>query len=254
MSPALKSALLSGLLFPGLGQIYLKHYKRGFTFAIITVGILYPLTLKVLEALQLIMPIVINSNFENIDPSALQNKIELFFKNQNIIFYQFLEFAFLICWVSSIVDAYQLGSKIEQTPEKPKKAVKNKGMAIKSALLSGLILPGLGQIYLKYYYRGCAYITVELICFYFILIKAIEIIQTIMSKSLHDLNDYFSIQTQLELAFANQNMFFYKYLEILLIIVWIISIIDAYYLGLKKEASTTPPDITNNSEILAPPK
>jgi len=35
MKSALKAALLSGLVFPGLGQIYLKRYWRGFLFIIL---------------------------------------------------------------------------------------------------------------------------------------------------------------------------------------------------------------------------
>ena len=36
MSHALKAALLSGLVFPGLGQIMLKHYKRGIAVVVVT--------------------------------------------------------------------------------------------------------------------------------------------------------------------------------------------------------------------------
>ena len=40
MKNSLKGALLSGLVFPGLGQVVLKHYKRGFAL-MLTVSVSY---------------------------------------------------------------------------------------------------------------------------------------------------------------------------------------------------------------------
>jgi TM2 domain-containing membrane protein YozV len=43
MTQALKGALLSGLVLPGLGQIMLKHYKRGIALMLIVLTALFVL-------------------------------------------------------------------------------------------------------------------------------------------------------------------------------------------------------------------
>lgn len=49
MNNSLKGALLSGLIFPGLGQVVLKRYKRG---ALIILAVLVCLSVVVVKAVQ----------------------------------------------------------------------------------------------------------------------------------------------------------------------------------------------------------
>ena len=49
MNNALKGALFSGLVFPGLGQIMLKHYKRG---AVLTLAITAALLAILIKTVQ----------------------------------------------------------------------------------------------------------------------------------------------------------------------------------------------------------
>ena len=46
MNNSLKGALLSGLVFPGLGQIMLKHYKRGFVLMLAITATLMAVLIK----------------------------------------------------------------------------------------------------------------------------------------------------------------------------------------------------------------
>ena len=49
MRNSLKGALLSGLVFPGVGQLVLRHYKRGIAFILPTIVILLVIVLKAVE-------------------------------------------------------------------------------------------------------------------------------------------------------------------------------------------------------------
>jgi hypothetical protein len=111
MKLALKSALLSGIVLPGLGQIYLKYYLRGLVFLIPTLTCLYILIAKVVEALELIFQKILNNSNGIVDVNAIQSQVNEMFKGQNIIFYQILEYVLLICWVTSTIDAFSLGRK-----------------------------------------------------------------------------------------------------------------------------------------------
>ena len=46
MNNALKGALLSGLVYPGLGQVVLKHYKRGAALIITITAALLAVLIK----------------------------------------------------------------------------------------------------------------------------------------------------------------------------------------------------------------
>ena len=126
MKLALKSALLSGIVLPGLGQIYLKYYLRGLVFLIPTLTCLYILFSKVMEALKIVFLELVNNSNGIINIGLLKLQIINFFKAQNIVYYQILEYVFVICWIASTIDAFSLGRKKDianatpPEPEKPK--------------------------------------------------------------------------------------------------------------------------------------
>ena len=125
MKLALKSALLSGIVLPGLGQIYLKYYLRGLVFLIPTLTCLYILMSKVFEAIGIIFQKILNNSNGLIDLKAITLQVDEIFKTPNIIYYQILEYVFLFCWVASTIDAFSLGRKKDKAtttisePEKP---------------------------------------------------------------------------------------------------------------------------------------
>jgi TM2 domain-containing membrane protein YozV len=72
MNNSLKGALLSGLVFPGLGQIVLKHYKRG---VVIMLMVLVSLFVVVVKAAQYALAILekIESEGGTISLSIISN-------------------------------------------------------------------------------------------------------------------------------------------------------------------------------------
>lgn len=108
---------------------------------------------------------------------------------------------------------------------------------IKSALLSGLIIPGLGQIYLKYYIRGLLYAIPTLVYFTIVFYKIYLLIAMIIEKFgriAHNGIDIAVLEKEIEIFIQTQNLYLYHYLFYLITIIWLVSIIDGYYLGNQK--------------------
>lgn len=110
MTSATKAALLSGLIFPGLGHLLLKKYVRGGLLALISLTALYVL---VTESLKQAMPIVddivngkIAGDFGSIMEASFKASAG---QGSSAISYAF--FVIVLCWLFGIVDSYRLGRK-----------------------------------------------------------------------------------------------------------------------------------------------
>lgn len=108
MKSAVKAALLSGFVFPGLGQIYLKRYWRG------TVIMLF-----VLAGISVIIGMVTISTLDNlkkmqsqgsVDMGAISNLAIASSANHSYCYDALLLFV-ACCWLFSIIDAYRIGKR-----------------------------------------------------------------------------------------------------------------------------------------------
>jgi TM2 domain-containing membrane protein YozV len=109
MKTAIRAALLSGFVFPGLGQIYLKRYKRGLAMMIL-----------VLLALGIIIRTVIVSAMESLkaiesgggiaDMQTISNLARIDSVHSGINPNLILLFV-LCCWLFSVVDAYIIAKR-----------------------------------------------------------------------------------------------------------------------------------------------
>ncbi|MCJ7692523.1 MAG: hypothetical protein MUO22_03790 [Sedimentisphaerales bacterium] len=112
MKKSIKGAFLSGLVFPGLGQIVLRHYKSGIAFVLITLA---ALVLIIMKAVQQALIIVekIESMDGPIDISMISNAaVQATTTNDSLIFNLAL-LVIALCWIISIVDAYKTGKKMD---------------------------------------------------------------------------------------------------------------------------------------------
>jgi TM2 domain-containing membrane protein YozV len=124
MKTAIRAALLSGFVFPGLGQIYLKRYKRGLAMMML-----------VLLALGIIIRTVIVSAMESLkaiesgggiaDMQTISNLARIDSAHSGINLNLILLFV-LCCWLFSVVDAYRIAKRSlpgigdeEELPAKP---------------------------------------------------------------------------------------------------------------------------------------
>ena len=109
MNNSLKGALLSGAVFPGLGQLFLKHYKRGIVLMFAVFASLMVIAFKavqnafiILEKIELEGGVI---DIKTITDAATQAS------SSDSTIYNFGLFLIVMCWIFGIVDAYRIGKK-----------------------------------------------------------------------------------------------------------------------------------------------
>lgn len=115
MSRSIKSVLLSGLVFPGAGHLYLKKYRMATVLIITTIGCLSFLIMKAVEKAVSIL--------EEIEASGAainaQNIVEISASatgNTDTTSTSIATLLIVICWFVGIIDAYRSGKKNDGTP------------------------------------------------------------------------------------------------------------------------------------------
>lgn len=119
---AVKAALLSALVFPGIGLWWLKRYWRGCIFVIPT-GLIVIYLCRLMS--QLLGPIQqkLQRQVEmgTIDPFDLSGLYVRLYKEIFLALephqaqLDFAKYTLIICWLCSILSSYFVGKKIEQS-------------------------------------------------------------------------------------------------------------------------------------------
>ena len=110
MNNSLKGAFLSGLVFPGLGQVILKHYKRG---AVLMLAVSASMLVILIKALQQAFAIMekIESEGSVINLSTISNAATQAATTFESPIFKLLLLLIIFCWIIGIVDAYRIGRK-----------------------------------------------------------------------------------------------------------------------------------------------
>ena len=109
MNNALKGALLSGLGFPGLGQIVLKHYKRGFALMIVVLGSVLAIAVEAIQKAFTIVEKITSGgavDMSKITEAATQPSIASESLTAKLAF-----FIIIVFWNIGVIDAYIIGKK-----------------------------------------------------------------------------------------------------------------------------------------------
>ena len=112
MNNALKGALLSGLVIPGLGQVVFKYYKRGI-FLMVTVSL--SLMVIVVNAVQYAFTILQRIELEGgvIDLATITAAATQATSTSDSVIYNLGFLWIVVCWIFGIVDAYRIGKKMD---------------------------------------------------------------------------------------------------------------------------------------------
>ncbi|MBX2807652.1 MAG: hypothetical protein KTR20_03385 [Cellvibrionaceae bacterium] len=110
MKTSTKAALLSGLVFPGSGQVYLKHTIRGLCFGLIAGIGLYLILAATIELANSIAANIVSGKM-TLDVMVIRALIQ-----ESMGIYQqppllMAKIAITAAWVWSTIDAYYLGKK-----------------------------------------------------------------------------------------------------------------------------------------------
>lgn len=107
---ALKGALLSGLVFPGVGQIVLKHYRKGAFLIFIGLSTLVMfVTFAVRQAMAVLEKIQASGGA--LDSETIARTANQVTTDQSSQLLNFLLLFLIFCWIFGIIDAYRLGKK-----------------------------------------------------------------------------------------------------------------------------------------------
>ena len=111
MKASYKAALLSAFVFPGVGQLYLKKYGRGWAILLIVfAGLGYIIWTAAASALSVLDDAALRLQSGTTDlheiSGAVASKISATDTYHDIVFY------FVICvWIFAIIDAYIIGKQ-----------------------------------------------------------------------------------------------------------------------------------------------
>lgn len=110
MKNSIKGAFLSGLVFPGLGQVNLKHYKSGIALMLITSVSIVLIIVKavqqafiILRTIELEGGVITMSEITKAATQASTTSSSLIFKIAFLVI--------ILCWIIGFVDAYRIGKK-----------------------------------------------------------------------------------------------------------------------------------------------
>jgi len=102
--------LLSGMVFPGLGHLVLKAYKRGITLIIITISCLIAIMMTALKhASEIIQKIQLEGGVIDLDSvNQLANQAV---SAADQLTYNISYFILICCWLVGVIDGYRVGKK-----------------------------------------------------------------------------------------------------------------------------------------------
>ena len=110
MNNSLKGALLSGVVFPGLGQVRLKHYKRGIVLMFTVFASMVVMVLKaVQQAFTILEKIMLEGGV--IDIKTITDAATQAISTSDNVMYNLALLLIVVCWIFGIVDAYRIGKK-----------------------------------------------------------------------------------------------------------------------------------------------
>ena len=110
MNDSLKGALLSGLVFPGLGQVILKQYKRGIALMLTVFASLSVLVVKAVQQAFAILE-KIGEEGGAIDMKTISSAATQASNPSDSMIINFALFLVILCWIIGVVDAYKTGKK-----------------------------------------------------------------------------------------------------------------------------------------------
>ncbi|MGB5624659.1 MAG: hypothetical protein WBM61_02925 [Woeseiaceae bacterium] len=113
MTKPTKAALLSGLVFPGIGHVFLKHYLRG---SILMLPALVALSVIVKVTFQQAQAIVnrVVSGEVPLETAAISKLVAEYSSDSDSLMSSISVFVFVACWLIGIIDSYRIGAALEK--------------------------------------------------------------------------------------------------------------------------------------------
>lgn len=108
MSRLTNAILLSVLVLPGAGHLYLKHYPRGIALIVTSLACLGVLLERAMQQASIILE-KLASEGDAVDPGRLADLVAQASNDPGSLVVTVASLVLAGCWVIGIVDAYRLG-------------------------------------------------------------------------------------------------------------------------------------------------
>ena len=110
MKNSMKGALLSGLVFPGLGQIALKHYWRGFALVLAVMAGLYIMIVTAVQQAYVILD-TLEAEGGMPDSDTISQAAAQAAAASDSPMITAVSMLILVCWIVGIIDAWRIGKQ-----------------------------------------------------------------------------------------------------------------------------------------------
>lgn len=110
MNKSIKAALISGLIFPGIGQVSIGHKKRGWVIILVNSIFLYMIINEIIQQASSLVEKIQKSGVP-LDYEAISNKTSEFVSFSDNSSLNTLLMLLIFSWLASVIDAYLLGKK-----------------------------------------------------------------------------------------------------------------------------------------------
>ena len=108
MSRSTNAVLLSALVLPGAGHLYLKHYPRGIALIVTSLTCLGVLVERAMQQASIVLE-KLASEGDGVDPGRLADLVAQASSGPGSLVVTVASLVLAGCWVIGIVDAYRLG-------------------------------------------------------------------------------------------------------------------------------------------------
>ena len=110
MSKSIKAALLSALIFPGAGHVYLKSYGRGIALLVLSAIFIFILMSKVFDQANAVLQ-KFQAEGGVIDPARILELASQTSPTADTPALGVATLGLIACWLIGVADAYRLGKR-----------------------------------------------------------------------------------------------------------------------------------------------
>jgi hypothetical protein len=109
MKKATKAVLLSALVFPGTGHIFLKKYKAGVVLAGVSIAGMYYVVSNAIDTAMAIVEQIQNGEVQIDSALAISELASKQPAGSEAWLLNIATYAIIICWIIGIIDSYRAG-------------------------------------------------------------------------------------------------------------------------------------------------
>jgi hypothetical protein len=113
-----KAALLSGLIFPGIGHLFLKRYRRGSVLMLLALIAFWVVVSRAYDRAMSVVDRILSGDIQA-DPGAIQAAVSAAGTGTDALIENVAVIVLLVCWIAGIIDSYRLGAAEEEKEMQP---------------------------------------------------------------------------------------------------------------------------------------